>query len=166
MHYFYVIPFQFFLRRVRKIVKSDYKLRHVRQSVRMQQLSSHWTDFHEILYLSIIRQSVEKFQVSLNLTRITGALHEDQYTFFIISRSILLGMKNVSDKISITFFENCAFYEIMWKYVVEWGRPQMAIWRTRIACWIPKATNTHTNCAVLIAFPLQQWLHERASILR
>jgi hypothetical protein len=23
------------------------------------------------------------------------------------------------------------------------GGPQMAIWRMRIACWIPKATNTH-----------------------
>jgi hypothetical protein len=35
----------------------------------------------------------------------------------------------------------------------------------RIACWIPKATNAHTGCAILIAPPLQQWLHERASIL-
>jgi len=30
-----------------------------------------------------------------------------------------------------------------------------------IACWIPKATNTLLECVVLIAFPLQQWLHER-----
>jgi len=27
-----------------------------------------------------------------------GTLHEDQYTFLIISRSALLGMRNVSDK--------------------------------------------------------------------
>ena len=34
-----------------------------------------------------------------NLTRITGTLHEDQYTiFFIISRSVLLGIRNVSEK--------------------------------------------------------------------
>ena len=33
-----------------------------------------------------------------NLTRITGILHEDHYTFFITSRSVLLRMKNVSDK--------------------------------------------------------------------
>jgi len=32
----------------------------------------------------------------------------------------------------------------MLKNIVEWGRTQMAIWRMRIACWIPKATNTHT----------------------
>ena len=36
----------------------------------------------------------------------------------------------------------------------------------RIACCIPKATNTHTGCVILIAFPQQQCLHERASILR
>jgi len=36
----------------------------------------------------------------------------------------------------------------------------------RIACWIPKATNTHSEWVILIAFPLQQWLHERASTLR
>jgi len=34
-----------------------------------------------------------------------------------------------------------------------------------IACCIPKATNTHSEC-VIIAFTLQQWLHERASLLR
>jgi len=31
-------------------------------------------------------------------TRITGALHEDQYTILTISRSVLLRMRNVSDK--------------------------------------------------------------------
>ena len=63
------------------------------------------------------------------------------------------------------FFENRAIYEMMWKNV-ERGRPEMTIRRMRIACWIPKATNTHTGCVILIAFPLQQWLHERASMLR
>jgi hypothetical protein len=37
----------------------------------------------------------------------------------------------------------------------------------RIACWIPKATNTHSEYViVLLAFPLQQWMHERALMLR
>jgi len=64
-------------------------------------------------------------------------------------------MRNVSDKIvekikthilcSGTFFENRTFYEIMWKNTLERGRPQMAIWRMRIACWIPKATNTRAQ---------------------
>jgi len=51
----------------------------------------------------------------------------------------------------------------MWKNIVEWGRPQMTIWFMCIARPIPKATNTHTGCVTLIAFPLQQRLHERAS---
>ena len=34
-------------------------------SVRIEQLGSHWTDFHEILYLRVLRKSVEKIQVSL-----------------------------------------------------------------------------------------------------
>ena len=40
------------------------------------------------------------------------------------------------------FFENRAFYEIMWKNIVELDKPQMTIWGMRIACWLPKATNT------------------------
>jgi hypothetical protein len=36
----------------------------------------------------------------------------------------------------------------------------------RAACCIPKATNTHSNYVTLIAFPLQQRLHKRASMLR
>jgi hypothetical protein len=63
-------------------------------------------------------------------------------------------------------FKNCAVNEIMWKNIVERGWPQMTIWRMRIACWKTKATNTHSQYVTLIAFPLQQWLHERASMLR
>jgi len=37
--------------------------------------------------------------------------------------------------------------------------------RMRITCWITKATNTHSQCVIFMAFPLQQWLYERASIL-
>jgi hypothetical protein len=67
---------------------------------------------------------------------------------------------------SVTFFDNREFYEKMWQEIVEQGRPQMTIWRMRIACWIPKATNTHSVCVMLVAFALQQWLHERALVLR
>ena len=60
-----------------------------------------------------------------------GTLHEDQYTFFIISRSVILRMKKFQIKVlekpethvlfSVTFFENRAVYEIMWENVVERG---------------------------------------------
>jgi len=32
----------------------------------------------------------------------------------------------------------------------------------RIAYCLPKAVNTHSECVILIAFRLQQWLHEQA----
>ena len=64
------------------------------------------------------------------------------------------------------FFENRTVYEIMWKNVVERGRLQETIWRMRIACWMPKATDTHSQYVILIAFPLQQWLHKLALMLR
>jgi hypothetical protein len=41
----------------------------------------------------------------------------------------------------------------------------MTIWRMRIACWIPKATDTHSEYIILIVFPWQQWSRERASVL-
>jgi len=63
----------------------------------MEQLGSQWMDFYEILYLISFKISVEKIQVSLK-----------------------------SDKNNVFFF-NHAIYEIMWKNVVQQGRPQMTI---------------------------------------
>jgi len=34
------------------------------------------------------------------------------------------------------------------------------------ACWITKAGDTHPECVILIAFQLQQWLHQGVSRLR
>ena len=69
-----------------------------------------------------------------------------------------------SDFYFFIFFENRAVCEIMWKNILEQANTQMTIWRVRIACWIPKARNTHSEYVIVIASPLQQWLHERASI--
>ena len=44
----------------------------VRPSVRMEQLGSQKTDFHEILYVSIHRKSHEKIKVSLKLDKTNG----------------------------------------------------------------------------------------------
>ena len=41
----------------------------------------------------------------------------------------------------------------------------MTVRRMRIACWITKVTDTHSEYVILIAFPLQQRLNERASML-
>jgi hypothetical protein len=37
--------------------------------------------------------------------------------------------------------------------------------RMRFACWMTKATDTHSEYVILIAFPQQQWLRERTAVL-
>jgi len=64
------------------------------------------------------------------------------------------------------FFVDRFVYEIKWKHFVEADRSQVTIRRMRIACSIPKATNTNSEYVILIAFLLQQWLHERTSVFR
>ena len=44
----------------------------LRLSVRMEQLSSCWVDCHEIWYLKIVRQSVEKIQIWLKSDKNDG----------------------------------------------------------------------------------------------
>jgi hypothetical protein len=40
------------------------------------------------------------------------------------------------------------------------------IWRMRFQCWITKATDTQSEYVTFSAFPKQQWLCERAPVLR
>ena len=81
-------------------------------------------------------------------------------------------MRNVAEvakkiKTYILCSRTFSFSKIMpWKNSVEPNRPQMTIRRMHFACWIPKATNTQSEYLILIAFPLQQWLHECTSMLR
>jgi len=65
------------------------------------------------------------------------------------------------------FFLNRVIYETMWKKSrTARQATDNIILRMHIACWVPKATNTHSEYVILIAFPQQQCLHERASTLR
>jgi len=71
--------------------------------------------------------------------RITGTVHEDEYTFLIMSRSVLLRIRDLEEEkvvektkthfLCSIFFspENRAVYEIMWNNVVDPDRPQMTI---------------------------------------
>jgi len=74
----------------------------------------------------------------------------------ILCHSVLLRMKNViaqrsSDdqntnfKISYSFFRKSCCCEIIWKNILEPDRPQMTVWLMRIACFVPKAKNTHSE---------------------
>jgi len=94
------------------------------------------------------KTSVRVRKISVRLKKSHSTVHT--------SCSFLLRMRNVSDKTcrgnENTHFVSCksppqnrAVYEMIWRNIVEPGRPQMTIWRMRISCWIPKATNTHTH---------------------
>jgi hypothetical protein len=50
--------------------------------------------------------------------------------------------------------------------MAEPDRPQMTIRRMRFACWITKRTDTRSQYVILTAFPRQEWLLERAPLLR
>jgi hypothetical protein len=50
------------------------------------------------------------------------------------------------------FLENFDFYKIILKNIAKPYRPQMTIWRVRIACWITKATDTHSEYGIFNAF--------------
>jgi len=61
---------------------------------------------------------------------------------------------------SVTFFQIlCLWWDNMEKYC--WAGQSTA----HIACLIPKATNTFSEYVIVIAFLLQQCLHERASVV-
>jgi hypothetical protein len=73
-------------RLVGKTAKSAHELRHVPPSVCLEQLGCHR------------RISVEKTPVSLKMKGRTGTLDKEQCIFFIISRTFLLSMRNISGK--------------------------------------------------------------------
>jgi hypothetical protein len=57
----------------------------------------------------------------------------------------------------------------LWQQMEEYCRAIQSaddiIWRMRFACCLTKATNTHSEYLILIALLLQQWLHERVSVV-
>jgi len=120
-------------RRGREIAKCEYEPRHVCLSV--CPLGSHWTDFHDNLYVGVFRKFVEKIQVSFKSGPNSGTFHADRYTVMVTSRYDLLGMRNVADKTGVdnrnkiiafsNFFPKSAFDGICGKILyVQQDRPQ------------------------------------------
>jgi hypothetical protein len=67
---------------------------------------------------------------------------------------------------SVTFFLKIVPFM---RYVEKYGRAWQVTddnttRRMRFACRITKATDTHSEYVILIAFPRQQWLRERVSM--
>ena len=56
-----------------------------------------------------------KFKFHYNRTRITGTLHEDLCTFVIKSCSVLLGMRNVSEKVCRKFETHFMFNSVLFE---------------------------------------------------
>ena len=179
-----VVQFVAHVSEERQFVCAFAKLRRASISFAMSVLPPvcpHWKTrlSMEVSYLSIFRKSVEKIQVSSKSDKNNGYYTWRQiYIFLSYLAHFFLERKMFQTKVveklethilcSIIFFsvENLTVYEIMWKNIVERGRPQMTIWHMLIACWIHKATNTHTGRVIFIVFPLQQWQHEHYSMVR
>ena len=153
-----------------------------RMSVHLQKLVSHWMYFLKFDISGFFENMSRKLNFYKKVTWIRGTLHEDQYTFLIISHSLLHRMRNIWDKIvekikthilwSILFPppppENRTFYEICGK---KYGRRVHAtgdsiIRRMRFACWLPKATDIHPEHVIVIDIPVQRLLHELSTVLR
>jgi hypothetical protein len=97
------------------------------------------------------------------MTRITGILREDQYTFILVSGLMLRRKSNVSGKscrenrsthfILGNLSENCVAYDLMWKNRDIQATYDNIIRHMRFECWIIKATDTDSEYVILIAFP-------------
>jgi hypothetical protein len=87
-----------------------------------------------------------------------GTLHEDRFTFLFLSRSVLIEMRNVSDKIiekiktnilclkTFVFRDPCLSLDTVSRYgtVQPEATDNNVIRYMRVACWITKAADTHT----------------------
>jgi len=79
-------------------------------------------------------------------------------------------MRNISDIIletikthvvcAMTFSENRAFNEIMWKNFVDPDRPETMSMRN--SCWTAVSTDTNSSYEIAIVFPQQQCSHEHS----
>ena len=134
-----------------KIAKSDYSLRLVCLSVCMEQLGSHWDATDKILHLRLFSKICRENSNFIQMRqKKKGTLHEDVFTFVTISRWVL-EMRNVSNE-SYRQNQNTLFFRKsirLWDNVKKFGVARVATnavttWRTRVACWISKATRMHT----------------------
>jgi hypothetical protein len=126
-------------------------------------------DFQGSLYLSIFKKKFEKIQVLLKSENNQFYFTWRPVYIFYLSRSFLLRMKNISDN-SCREHRNAHFISnnviFFRKYCLLWDNVEK-YYRAR------KATNgkmAHAHCMpdtkLLTAFPLLQWLHERAPMVR
>jgi hypothetical protein len=89
-----------------------------------------------------------------------GNLHEDQCMFlsylaqFFLEWEIFQASGVVKTKHILYIQQSCRLWDHV-KNIVQPSRPLMTIELMCIVCWITKATDTHSECVILTAFPLQ-----------
>jgi len=126
---------------------------------------------------AFFRKSVEKIQVSLKSDKDGGYFTRRRMCIYDTPR-LLLGMRNVSGKRRIKaqnthlILPPPLFPKIvpLWDIVEKYDRARQAthdsiIRRLCVAALIRKATDAHSEYVIRIAL-MQQWLHERAWMLR
>ena len=121
----------------------------------------------KLMKFGICLKSVVKIKVFFSVTRITGPLHEDVCEFVTVCGWVMLRMRNVADRICTEnqnthfVFSNFKLYTL-WDNIKKYGRAGQTtdgsiIRRMRIALWITKATDIHSEYVIQNAFPRQQW---------
>jgi hypothetical protein len=138
-------------------------------SVHMEELGSYWTDFGEILYMNIFRNSVEQIQGSLKSNKKPGYFTWIRFQFMTIFLWILHRMRNVSNKfvVKYTFYfqelftKHRAVCGIISKNMMEPERPQTT-WRMHVACWICEAARERTHVRFRARTPVSTLTHTHA----
>jgi hypothetical protein len=87
----------FFLGAVAKFRKATISFVMFLRRFRREPRDSHWTDFHENLYLIIFRKSVEKIQASFKTDKNNGYFTWRPICIFIVS-GLSSSRRNISDK--------------------------------------------------------------------
>jgi len=112
---------------------------------------------------SIFRKFVENIQVRFKSNNINGYFTcrlkyiSDNFSLNPSSNERCFGQmlqRKLNTHFSLSPPPNRGIYEIMWKNMLQTDRSQTTIYYS--ACWITKATRTHSEYATLIAFPWQQ----------
>ena len=164
----------------KKKVKSDYHLWHVFLYVLMKPLGStrrtSMIFIFEYFFENLSKNSsFIKIWQELQALYLKNNIHLTLYlSQFFLEWEML--QTRVAEEIKthilyfITYFrKSCRLWDNMDK--IQFHRVRRAtddniIRRMRITCWMPKARGSGSESGILTAFPLQQWLHECASMLR
>jgi hypothetical protein len=137
-------------------------------------IGSHWMDSHEISYSSIFSQIRRfiKVRKEQRVLYMEAYVHMWQY----LARFFLeweMFQTKIVQKIKTHFVFNhflrqsCPVLDNEEKCGgARQATDDNIIRRMRFERWITNATSTHSECVILLAFPRQQWLRERTSMLR